>query len=75
MIPLTKILEQRLSAVLSEIIADGNQYPAMVKASANPQFGDYQANGVMAAAKRNKLNPRELATSLVQKFDINDICQ
>ena len=75
MIPLTKILEQRLSAVLSEIIADGNQYPAMVKASANPQFGDYQANGVMAAAKRNKLNPRELATSLVQKVDLNDICQ
>ena len=32
---------------------------------ADPRFGDYQANGVLAYAKARKLNPRDLAQSLV----------
>ena len=32
---------------------------------ADPRFGDYQANGVLAEAKRAKANPRALATALV----------
>jgi arginyl-tRNA synthetase len=32
---------------------------------ADPRFGDYQANGVLAFAKANKQNPRALAESLV----------
>jgi arginyl-tRNA synthetase len=32
---------------------------------ADPRFGDYQANGVLAAAKATKTNPRALATALV----------
>jgi len=35
--------------------------PAMVAPSARAQFGDYQANGVMGAAKRMGANPRQLA--------------
>lgn len=31
---------------------------------ADPRFGDYQANGVLAEAKRAKANPRALATAL-----------
>lgn len=33
---------------------------------ADPRFGDYQANGVLAEAKRAKANPRALATALVE---------
>ncbi|SDJ84662.1 arginine--tRNA ligase [Microbulbifer yueqingensis] len=32
-------------------------------------FGDYQANGAMAAAKRMGTNPRELASQIVAKLD------
>jgi len=35
--------------------------PAVVAPSARAKFGDYQANGVMAAAKRMGANPRQLA--------------
>ena len=35
--------------------------PAIIKPSGRPEFGDYQANGVMGAAKKLKTNPRELA--------------
>ncbi|MGB0333840.1 MAG: arginine--tRNA ligase [Opitutales bacterium] len=31
----------------------------------DPKFGDYQANGVLGFAKRNKLNPRELGQKLI----------
>ncbi|MBR5675498.1 MAG: arginine--tRNA ligase [Neisseriaceae bacterium] len=33
----------------------------ILKPSSNPDFGDYQINGVMGAAKKLKKNPRELA--------------
>ena len=35
--------------------------PALVAPATRPEFGDYQANGVMAAAKKLKTNPRALA--------------
>lgn len=34
---------------------------------ADPHFGDYQANGVLGYAKRHRMNPRQLAQSLVDK--------
>jgi arginyl-tRNA synthetase len=33
---------------------------------ADPRFGDFQANGVLAFAKRNQKNPRALAETLIQ---------
>ncbi|GLX84969.1 arginine--tRNA ligase [Thalassotalea loyana] len=39
-----------------------------VSQSTKPQFGDYQANGVMGAAKKLKTNPRELATKVVENL-------
>lgn len=40
---------------------------------ADPRFGDYQANGVLPHAKRNKLNPRELATSLIAELEKGEL--
>ena len=39
--------------------------PVMIALPARPEFGDYQANGVMAAAKRMGANPRQLAEKVV----------
>ena len=47
--------------------------PAVIKPSGRPEFGDYQANGVMGAAKKLKMNPRELATKVVEHLDLQDI--
>jgi arginyl-tRNA synthetase len=33
---------------------------------ADPRFGDYQANGVLPYAKKNGLNPRDVATGLIE---------
>ena len=45
----------------------------LLQAASKPEFGDYQVNGVMAAAKRAKINPRELAQTIVEKVDAADL--
>ncbi len=47
--------------------------PALVKQSGRPEFGHYQADGVMGAAKRLGKNPRNLAASLIAVLDLNEI--
>lgn len=67
------LLEQRLSAALAD--AGITDAPAMVRFASKPEFGDYQANGVMGAAKRNKQNPRELAQLCVAKADVEGLAE
>jgi arginyl-tRNA synthetase len=57
---------------LSDILHDcankaglGEGFDPMLR-SADPRFGDVQANGVLPWAKRNKTNPREAATKLLK---------
>lgn len=44
-----------------------------VTQSTKPQFGEYQINGVMGAAKKLKANPRELAKLVIDKLEIDEI--
>jgi len=46
--------------------------PPLVTQSTKPQFGDYQANGAMGAAKRLRTNPRQLAQATVAALDLGD---
>lgn len=39
------------------------------------KFGDYQANGVMGAAKKLKTNPRQLATKVIEHLDLSGIAE
>ena len=48
---------------------------AMVRQSGKAQFGDYQANGIMAAAKKLGTNPREFAQKVLQQTDLSDIAE
>ena len=41
--------------------------PAVVKQASKPEFGHYQANGIMGAAKKAKTNPRELAEQVAEQ--------
>ena len=53
--------------------ASGATAPAIVKPAANPKFGDYQANGIMAVAKAQKQNPRQLAEAVVAQLNPDEI--
>lgn len=43
--------------------------PVALQVSGKPEFGDYQINGVMGAAKKRKTNPRALAEEVVAALD------
>ena len=42
---------------------------ANVITASRPEFGDYQANGVMRLAKQLKINPRELANQIIEELN------
>ncbi len=65
------LLDTKISQALAN--AGAENAPAVVKASARPEFGDYQANGIMGAAKKLKMPPRELATKVLEHLELSDI--
>ena len=68
------ILEFLDSRVRAALIAAGcADAPAILTPAGRPEFGDYQANGVMAAAKSRKMNPRQLAEQVVAALDFKGI--
>jgi arginyl-tRNA synthetase len=72
--PVTEILEEKISTIISAV-AGLDKCAAIVKPASDPKFGDYQVNGIMALAKQLKTNPRKLAEQVVEKLDISDICE
>ncbi len=68
------IIETRVSDAMDEVTGlEGCK--GIVRVASNPKFGDYQANGAMALAKKVKTNPRKLAEKIIEKLDIDDICE
>ena len=68
---LKQLLTQRLEAGFAA--AGAGDTPAIVRVSARPEFGDYQANGAMAAAKRMGENPRALAQRVIDAARLDDV--
>lgn len=69
---LKQLLAEKIHAAMQEagIPAEHGPHIALSKQA---QFGDYQANGILGAAKQLKTNPRALAQQVVEKLDISDI--
>ncbi|MFQ3194994.1 MAG: arginyl-tRNA synthetase, partial [Colwellia sp.] len=67
-----QLLSEKVSAAMVLAGLPEGTNPA-VSLSSRPNFGDYQANGVMGAAKKLKTNPRELATKVVEHLDLEGI--
>ena len=68
------ILSEKIKQAMIAAGADA-QYEALVRQSGKVQFGDYQANGIMPAAKKLGLNPREFAQSVLDKAELQDIAE
>lgn len=57
-------LDRIVSVVAAETEGFGEGFDAQIR-SADPRFGDYQANGVLPWAKRQGANPRQMAVALL----------
>lgn len=75
--PIMTIRELLTDKVKAAMLAAG--VPAdcepMVAPAKKAGFGDYQANGAMAAAKKMGLPPRELATRILEHLALGDMAQ
>jgi arginyl-tRNA synthetase len=70
-----KIIEERLQAAVKGILPDADTASVLVRPCPDPKFGDYQSNALMSLAKARKMNPRQLATDVVGKLDVSDLCE
>ncbi|MFY9995395.1 MAG: arginine--tRNA ligase [Leclercia sp.] len=66
------LLSEKVSQALIAAGAPADCEP-QVRQSAKVQFGDYQANGVMAVAKKLGMAPRQLAEQVLTHLDLNGI--
>ncbi len=73
MLPLKQI-EYRLQEAVRAVLPDADVSSVLVR-PCDPKFGDYQSNALMSLAKTRKMNPRQLATDVVAKLDLNDTCE
>ncbi len=69
-----QLLEQRLTAALAQAGAPAGA-AAMVVPATRPEFGDYQCNGVMAAAKQLRTDPRALARAVLAALDLGGVAR
>lgn len=67
-----QILSDKIKQAMIAAGADENVEP-LVRQSGKPEFGDYQANGAMGAAKKLGMNPREFAQKILDNADLNGI--
>jgi arginyl-tRNA synthetase len=68
---LTSRLQSAIETVLGEEFRGADP---VLRRSASPQFGDFQANAAMALAKKVGRQPRELASAIVDALDVVDVC-
>ncbi|MGY5464158.1 arginine--tRNA ligase [Citrobacter koseri] len=66
------LLSEKVSQAMIAAGAPANCEP-QVRQSAKVQFGDYQANGMMAVAKKLGMAPRQLAEQVLTHLDLNGI--
>ena len=65
------LVERAIAAMVAAGLPEDTN-PAVTQ-STRPQFGDYQINGAMGAAKKLKSNPRELAQKIIDNLQLDDV--
>jgi len=69
-----KQIEFSLQAAVCKILPDADASVVLIR-PCDPKFGDYQSNALMSLAKTRKLNPRQLATDVLAKLDVSEVCE
>ena len=69
-------LKQELDTIISKAIsvtAGVEDCQALINYAREEKFGDYQANGIMAVAKKTGKNPRQLAEEVLGNLDLSGL--
>ena len=68
---LRRTLTERFAEAFAAVA--GQPVPPLLQLAGKPEFGDYQANGAMSAAKRVGRKPREIAEAVVDAARLDDL--
>src|SRR5258707_8216286 len=68
-------IQQHLHEAVRQVLPDADPSIILVRPCPDPKFGDYQSNALMSLAKAKKLNPRQLATDVLAKLRLDDLCE
>ncbi len=72
MLTIKESLENTVTNALAQVCGIKEAKGQVIYAS-RPEFGDYQANGVMAVARQLRQNPRELAMQVINALSGNEL--
>ena len=70
-----KQIESALQSAVRAVLPDADASTVLVRPCPDLKFGDYQSNALMSLAKARKMNPRQLATDVLAKLDVSEICE
>ena len=70
---LQSILESKVRAAVAGM-GDGS-IPVLLSQATDSRFGDYQTNIAMALAKPMRANPRQIATQIIERLELDEICE
>jgi arginyl-tRNA synthetase len=70
-----KSIEQLLQQAVRSVLSEADPSTVLVRPCPDPRFGDYQCNALISLAKTRKLNPRQLASDVLAKLDVNEWCE
>ena len=70
-----KQIELKLQTAVRAVLPEAEISAVLVRPCPDPKFGDYQSNALMSLAKARKINPRQLATDVLAKLDVSDLCE
>ncbi len=68
-------LKNRFRPALAEFVADPASLLDMIRPAQDAKFGDYQANCAMPLGKQIGKSPREVATAIIEKVGVADLCE
>ncbi|MCR9197488.1 MAG: arginine--tRNA ligase [Planctomycetaceae bacterium] len=68
-------LKTRFAAALEPLTDDVEPLLEMIRASADPKFGDFQANCAMPLGKKAGRPPRDVAADIVERLQLDDFCE
>ena len=68
-------IQSILASRLASAVGDTGGIAVTVHSATDARFGDYQSNVAMQLAKPRRANPRQLATEIIAKLQVDDLCE
>jgi arginyl-tRNA synthetase len=70
-----ELLATRVAEALDKLFPNEDSRDPQLTAATRPEFGDYQSNAALSLAKKQKLNPLQLAQRIAEHTQVDDICE